>query len=178
MATAVHIPVSEYLATNYRPDCDYVDGEVRERNLGTRPHAALQGILAAIFHANRKSWGIVSLPEQRVQIARTRFRIPDICVLSATDRADPVVHIAPMICIEVLSPDDTLSDMQERAEDYDAMGVGYIWIFDPVRHRVWRATSSGLQKESEHELSVEGTSIHISLDEVFAELDELTQTVR
>jgi hypothetical protein len=33
MATNTVIPVSEYLSTTYRPDCDYVDGEVQERNL-------------------------------------------------------------------------------------------------------------------------------------------------
>ena len=174
MATTVSIPVSEYLATSYRPDCDYVDGVVRERHLGTRPHAALQGILAASFHANRRSWDIVALIEQTVQVSSSRYRIPDVCVLAASDPADAIVRTAPMICIEVLSPEDTLPDMQERAEDYDAMGVAYIWIFDPVRRRVWRATGNGLQKVYERELVVEGTPIRISLDAAFAELDELT----
>src|SRR5579875_879313 len=27
------ISVEEYLSTSYRPDCDYVDGEIEERNL-------------------------------------------------------------------------------------------------------------------------------------------------
>ena len=27
MATASFIPVSEYLRTTYRPDCDYIDGD-------------------------------------------------------------------------------------------------------------------------------------------------------
>ena len=40
MATA-RIPVSEYLATVYRPDGDYIDGEVLERNLGEQAHSLL-----------------------------------------------------------------------------------------------------------------------------------------
>jgi len=36
------ISVQEYLATSYRPDCDYVDGRVEERNLGEYNHAKLQ----------------------------------------------------------------------------------------------------------------------------------------
>ncbi len=36
------ISVEEYLATSYRPDCDYVDGEVVERNLGEWDHSRLQ----------------------------------------------------------------------------------------------------------------------------------------
>lgn len=175
MATTVYIPIEEYLATSYRPDCDYVDGEVRERNLGTRPHAALQFILSAIFNANRREWGVLAFPELRIRVSKTRYRIPDVSVLATGDPADAVVQVAPMICIEVLSPEDTLTDMQERAEDYEAMGVAHIWIFDPVRRRVWCATSNGLQKMYERELSVKGTPIHISLDEVFAELDDLTQ---
>lgn len=38
-ATPLLIPVEEYLSTAYRPDCDYVDGEVLERNVGETPHS-------------------------------------------------------------------------------------------------------------------------------------------
>lgn len=33
MAAGTQISVEEYLHTVYRPDCDYVDGVVEERNL-------------------------------------------------------------------------------------------------------------------------------------------------
>jgi Uma2 family endonuclease len=104
MASVTLIPVSEYLRTIYRPDCDYIDGEVRERNVGERPHALLQGILGAIFLTNRKAWGIVAAPELRVQVAERRYRIPDVTVMRRSDPPDPVVTVAPLICIEVLSP--------------------------------------------------------------------------
>ncbi len=42
MATSSLIPVSEYLSTIYDPDCDYVDGEIQERNLGEQDHSDLQ----------------------------------------------------------------------------------------------------------------------------------------
>ena len=41
MASSTLISVQEYMATTYRPDCDYVDGEVRERNLGEIEHSHL-----------------------------------------------------------------------------------------------------------------------------------------
>ncbi|HLI64222.1 MAG TPA: hypothetical protein VKV05_12550 [Terriglobales bacterium] len=36
MATAAQhrVTIEEYLRSCYRPDCDYVDGELQERNLG------------------------------------------------------------------------------------------------------------------------------------------------
>ena len=48
MATTT-IPLSEYLATTYRPDCDYVDGEIQERNFGELDHGSVQLFLGAFL---------------------------------------------------------------------------------------------------------------------------------
>jgi hypothetical protein len=45
MASTTLISVSEYLKTTYRPDCDFVDGRIEERNVGEHDHAALQAAL-------------------------------------------------------------------------------------------------------------------------------------
>ena len=39
MQAAAPISVSEYLSTSYRPDCDYVDEVIVERNVGERIRA-------------------------------------------------------------------------------------------------------------------------------------------
>ncbi len=39
MASTTQVPVSEYLKTSYRPDREYIDGELRERNVGKWEHA-------------------------------------------------------------------------------------------------------------------------------------------
>lgn len=39
MASTTQISVREHLNTSYRPDCDYLDGEVRARNLGEIDHS-------------------------------------------------------------------------------------------------------------------------------------------
>ena len=49
MARPILIPVSEYLNTSYRPDCDYKDGEVLERNVGEKPHGLLQASFTLSF---------------------------------------------------------------------------------------------------------------------------------
>ncbi len=38
MATSALVSIGEYLTSVYRPDCDYVDGEVQERNPGEYDH--------------------------------------------------------------------------------------------------------------------------------------------
>jgi hypothetical protein len=63
MPAATLISVSEYLSTTYRPDCDYVDGEVMERNLGERDHSRIQARLIMLFGTREAELGIVVLPE-------------------------------------------------------------------------------------------------------------------
>jgi hypothetical protein len=54
MAVGISIPVEEYLRTIYHPDCDYVDGEVVERNLGEQSHGRLQLNIARWFFDQEK----------------------------------------------------------------------------------------------------------------------------
>ena len=46
------IPIEEYLSTAYRPDCDFVDGELEERYFGEFDHSALQVELAFWFRSH------------------------------------------------------------------------------------------------------------------------------
>jgi Uma2 family endonuclease len=173
MASTTLIPVSEYLSTTYHPDCDYIEGELQERNLGERPHSFLQSILVAIFNANRHAWTIVAGTEIRVQVGPRRFRVPDVGVLRRSDPADPIVLKAPLICIEVLSPEDRMQRMQERIDDYARMGVEHVWLIDPMSRHAWVATADGSHTRVAEAFEVAGTPIRISLAEVFAELDDM-----
>jgi len=133
------VSVSEYLSTSYRPDRDYVDGAVLERTLGEYDHARLQMAVASYFYDRRKEWGITVVPEQRVQVSPTRFRIPDVCVVLG-EPADQIFRTPPFVCIEILSKDDRSSEMQERVEDYLRFGVPYVWILDPRKRKAYRCT--------------------------------------
>ena len=173
VATSILVPLSEYLKTVYRPDCDYVDGEVQERNLGEVPHSGLQSFFAAVFFVKKKAWGVRALTEQRVQVSKSRFRIPDVCVLTLGASPDPIIRTPPLLCIEILSPEDTFSRTQERIADYTAMGVEHVWLIDPIRRRIW-VTESRTQRELDADaLTIPGTPIRIAVAEIFAELDDL-----
>ena len=172
LASITTIPVREYLSTTYRPDCDFLEGELKERNVGEQPHAHVQGILARIFGQNRAAWQTRCLPEQRVQVRMDRYRVPDICVLRRDHPKDPIITLAPLLLIEILSRDDSLREMQERVNDYIAMGVGNVWVVDPWRRVGYDASNRGFQQPEDGVLRIAGTPIAISLAEVFAELDE------
>ncbi len=172
MATATLIPISEYLNTTYRPDRDYIDGELKERNVGEQPHGNLQIILGTIFQNNRVEWGVRPLGDTRLQVKPTRYRIPDLMVLRNTDPKDPIIAFVPILCVEILSKDDRLNEIQERVDDYAEMGVRNIWVINPWKRVGYHAASTGFVKPDDGVLRVTGTPIAIELGDIFDQLDE------
>jgi Uma2 family endonuclease len=168
MASITHIPVSEYLQTSYRPDREYVDGEVRERKVGKYEHARIQALLAAWFGRHEALWSAMVVTEQRVRVSSRRIRIPDVALIAAGSHPD-VLTDPPILVVEILSPDDTYSDTEERAADYLGMGIRAVWIIDPKtrtgRMCVGQAWISALR------LDVPGTAIYLDLPEIFRYLD-------
>jgi Uma2 family endonuclease len=144
MQTDELISVREYLSTSYDPDCDYVDGVVEERNAGETDHSYLQTAIAAYSFALRKQWGVCPLTEQRVQVSSTRFRIPDICVVVGPKPADQIIRTPPLVCIEILSPEDRLSKVRQRLNYHLRFGVPYVFLLDPEVRKAYRWTTAGM----------------------------------
>ena len=86
------VPVEEYLRTSYHPDCEWVDGEVRERNMGEFSHAVVQKFLAMFFGNHEEEWNVLALTEQRVQTSALHYRIPDVCLLLGDAPPDEIVR--------------------------------------------------------------------------------------
>jgi Uma2 family endonuclease len=144
MAAGTLVSVAEYLNTRYRPDCDYVDGEVRERNFGEFDHSSMQGEIIYWLRSHYSHLVRRVLPEQRVQVKATRFRIPDVCVLAEGAPREAVTRTPPLLCIEILSKEDRMNEVVDRLDDYFQMGVPVCWIIDPVKCRAWTATTGQL----------------------------------
>ena len=172
MATATALSLEQYLDTSYRPDREYIDGELRERNVGKREHARLQALLTMWFGQNERAWSVMAYTEQRVRVSPTRVRIPDV-LLTTTDPQQEVFTEPPVLIVEILSPDDTYADTQERARDYRNMGVAMVWIIDP-RSRTGRMCWAETWQEAAI-LRVPGTAIYVDLAAVFAHMSEPKQ---
>jgi len=164
--------VDEYLKSSFRPDCDFIDGRVEERNFGEYDHSTIQTFLANWFGRHDLNWGIRTRVEQRVQVSETRFRISDVCVTSRAFPVEQIIRRAPLICIEVLSPDDSIYRMRDRVADYLRMGVEHVWILDPATREGHICTPTGWNQPPDGIFVVPGTEIYIPLAEIFAGLDE------
>src|SRR5271163_2002019 len=162
----------EYLRTSYRPDCDYVEGRIEERNVGEYEHAGVQGALIGIFWSRGAEWGVKARPECRLQVAAKRYRVPDVMVLRTEQKVDRIVREAPLVCIEVLSSEDTWKRLRGVMGDYLAMGVAHVWAFDPEERRAYRFDADGFHPVTAEVMAVAGTQIRVVIAEVFAVLDE------
>jgi Uma2 family endonuclease len=167
------ISVREYLSTSYRPDCDYVDGRVEERNVGEFDHGYLQTLLAVLFTNNREAWGVCAVTDVRMRVTPSHVRVPDVLVVHKDTPKERVLTHPPLIVIEILSPEDRLSRFQDRIDDYVAFGVENIWVLDPERRIARTAASKILHVVESDELTVPGTPIRVVLSELFAELDRI-----
>jgi Uma2 family endonuclease len=143
MATKTALTWEQFLATG-KPDqrWEYVDGEVRF----TSPTGGRHGLVishiavaAGAFSAANPEW--VSLAtDVTFTMAGGHMRCPD-WALVRKERFGPegvpvgVVPFPPDIAFEVISPNDTWSDIQRKRREYRENGVIQVWI-DPEERTV------------------------------------------
>jgi Uma2 family endonuclease len=157
--------LAEYVDTSYRPDCDFIDGEVRERNVGEYPHARWMGlVMCALFEFEKRSgiWVCLSL---RTQVSPTRIRVPDVVVMQAAP-AGQIVTEPPFVCVEILSPRDGFIDMWERIDDYLAFGVRYVWVINPENRRAFVYTAGNVHEAKDGVLTTTDPEIRLNLAEL------------
>jgi len=167
MAIATQITVEEYLRTSFDPDCEYVDGEVVERNVGKKSHSKVQINLMIYLKAHEAEWGVFSLQEWRLRLSEHHYRVPDVCIVAGPEPDDEILCTPPFVCVEVLSPEDRLNRVQIKVGNYLAHGVKYVWVLDPKTKRAFVYTDQEAHELASGFLRTENPAIEIPLAEIF-----------
>ena len=167
MATGVLMPLSEYLGQTYHPDCDYVDGNLEERNVGEISHSDAQSALNA--YVRYRVPGFWSGVEVRVQVKADRYRVPDVTITRGGKPAGRMITLPPEVAVEVLSPEDRAAGVQERIDDYLAFGVACVWVINPENRRAWVHTSEGSREAKDGVLRNPAGDVTVPLAAVFEE---------
>ncbi len=175
-ATPVLVSLDEYLTTCYRPDRDYIDGELKERNLGEKPHSRLQAFLIGYFLARKEEWQVDPLPEQRFQVGATSYRVPDLSLISLDAPDELILRTPPLLCVEILSREDRMNDILDRVADYRHMGVGAVWIINPWRREAHFIAADGALRPEPSVLRVPNSPIHIPVSAIFQALPAVIST--
>jgi Uma2 family endonuclease len=171
MGTLTTVPVEEYLRTYYEPDMEYVNGQLVERHVGEYFHSLMQLALGAVLKERARERRYRVFAEQRVRVNdEPRYRIPDLCVKALPHERTSVL-VQPDLVIEIVSPDDTPTDMLIKIADYTGAGIPDIWIVDPYKHSLFEVGSGGLRRPVSQMLE---TSLVGAVDfgALFAEIDE------
>jgi Uma2 family endonuclease len=164
------ISVEQYRHSHYEPDMDYIDGVLQERNTCLLDHSEVQGMLATTFRIHGTEWNVQAYLSLRVQVGPTRFRIADVCVMPTGWKR--LEQKTPLLCLEVKSEEYSLEREAARAQDYLALGVREVWIFDPEKRAAYVLRGETMTEQREGSLRLSGTAIELDLAALFAVLDE------
>ena len=133
--STVLVSVDEYLSTSYKPACDYLEGVLRSKPMPTWDHSMVQTRVTQLINLNFTSFRAAA--EVTVRMSPTKYLVPDVVAQVASQIQRPYPTEPVHLCVEVLSPDDRMSDALAKCEEYHAWGVPFVWILDPGVSRAW-----------------------------------------
>jgi Uma2 family endonuclease len=149
------------------PDREYLDGEIVERSLGENQHSEVQARLIEIFYELRKAKPLFSRPELRLKVGPGRFRIPDVAVFASEKPREAVPSSPPLVTIEIVSPDDRLTETVRKLEEFHNWGVLHVWLVDPFARKLFVFSDGGLIQILAFQLPEYG--VEIPAAEIFGE---------
>ena len=149
------LTADEYFARvqRTRERSELVRGEVRPMSpAGLRHDVVARNLLVALTlflrehplgHAFTDNLGFrLPIPGAEEDTVRS----PDVAFVSFERMPDVPVGFAPVapdLAVEVLAPDDTARDLDERLDDYLAAGTRAVWVIDPDRRAVAMHSATG-----------------------------------
>lgn len=146
------MPLEAFLQLDKR--AELINGKVKRKLAHLFEHDELLHVLFFLLsdHVRANKLGEVYMQLTFVVPSQERTdwvkgaRIPDIAFYRGTRMADYKAQtpdygkkpraIVPDFVIEIISPNDTLSDVDEKVDAYLADGVRLIWLVDPQRCKI------------------------------------------
>ena len=164
--TTTLIPVDEYLRTSYKPNCEYRDGVLTQKPMPTWKHSFIQSRFSQLF-LNRYS-DFLPGSELTCRLSDGRYLVPDLGIQRKDRIQDPYPAQPIHLCVEILSPENRLSEMIAKSEEYHAWGVQMVWIIDPVNQVAWEFSPNRPLHEVPADGSLTAPEIAIPLADIFA----------
>lgn len=159
------VSVSEYLGTEYDPNCEYIDGVLVQKPMPTTKHSRLQLKLGALIDSRFPEFWVGT--ELTVQVCENKFLVPDLAVQDGSNVQTPYAKTPIVLCIEILSPDDSLNKTLAKCEAYHAWDTVNTWILDPVERRAWQYTKGSPPQEIEPAGELQAGPIRVPIADIF-----------
>jgi Uma2 family endonuclease len=134
----------------------------------TRKHGLTQTRLGQLINVGYPDYEAAS--EVTVRIRPEKYLVPDLIVQHRDHIQDPYPTEPVHLCVEILSPEDRLSQVIAKCEDYHAWGVETVWVIDPEDPRAWEFRQGHRPVEVPLTGALTAPGISISLAELFSVL--------
>ena len=170
MATT-QISLDQYLRSSYRPDRDYVAGELEERNVGEKDHSAVQAFFVKWFAAHEEECKLEAYPEIRIKVSPHQVRVADVAVLRVDAPYEAVLTRPPVVVIEILSPEDRMNRYERRLQDHRHFEIPHIWVTDPQHRAAFDCTTEAWQPVDAFVIA--NPRLTVPLDSLWKKLESL-----
>jgi Uma2 family endonuclease len=125
--------------------CELVNGRVVPMTPTGDEHGAIEANIAAELRAyvRDRNLGKVRSGEVGIYVRRNpdTVRAADVLYISqeryARKMAGDFLDIAPDLIVEILSPNDSWTEVTQKLREYFAIDVRMVWVVDPVAHTIY-----------------------------------------
>ena len=165
---------------------ELVDGVLLEKEMGFQESAIAVEITTRLKNFIRgKSLGVIAGADGMMKLAPGLVRIPDASFVRKAQFPGgrigyaPIPNIHPDLAVEVLSPSNTVEEMDEKLDDYFTAGATLVWLVEPDTRSVSVFTSA--DRAAAVRLTIADTldggavlpGFTLPVADIFAELDSI-----
>ena len=126
------------LEARHHPLCELVNGALVEKVMGL-PASVLAGVIVTLLNmfVLPRRLGAVTVPDGMFRLSARNVRIPDVAFVSAEKfpngrmPVDAISTLTPDLAVEVLSPPNSIQEMNFKLFEYFQSGVSSVWLVDP-----------------------------------------------
>ena len=134
--------------------------------MGEWDHCRLQMLLSRYLSNREKQWGIIVVPEQRVQVKATRYRVPDISVVTGpaplARSSKNLLSCALKSCLATTAWRRCWS----ASTTTSALGFATFWLIHPRTLRAFVYTPERVMEAKDGILRTEGPDVCVPLAEL------------
>jgi Uma2 family endonuclease len=169
MATGTRLSLEDYFRAHYEGECEFIDGELRPKPMGTGPHSRIQARLQNALRRFEQTGHGEALPEMSLRLPNGDVLIPDV-LFSRKDQVFDnrgLFDTPPALCIEILSPSQSFGELYDKCRRYLHWGVPVCWLIDPVKKLAWQIGSDEIPHEVPANGSLQAEIVAVSTSELF-----------
>ena len=137
-----------------------------ERNVGEVDHSDVQTALAHYLrtHYKKRVWAGVAA---RVQVKKTRFRIPDVTVMLGLEALRANYPQAASDRYRGAFAGRSCGRLEEKINDYLAFGIPCVWVINPETRRAYIHTPKGSHEAKDGMLARRSAGLEVPLAKIF-----------